>query len=824
MKKKRLILLAALVVLSFCITYDKSYTTEEQCIFSTGLKQAPGWSSDLAIFKYREEASTPANLSLYYRKMDKARQLEFRGEQQLEHEVELGPSNISGRTRAYLIDAMDPNHHFAGSVSGGLWESWDAGKSWSPQSDHEENMSVTYIAQNPFNPDIIYYSTGEVAGNSANISGVGVFKSEDRGKSFQLLPGSRQNGLFATWRVVCSPSDAQTIYVTSRKGAYVSKDGGESFEQFYFEECPDIEILKDGTVFLAVIGRGIYRGKESDLTHWERLKLPNLGAAYRRIEMAISPSNPEVMYAAFAKASDQSLLAIIRSKDGGDTWLKRANPDVYTSQSWYNLVLQVHPEEPNIVVFGNVQMAVSYLGGFSWFRMRGSHSDRHLAYFDPHDPDHMIMTSDGGIDEYRFENKKMKFVGNLKNSYNVTQYYAGDYFPDSNKVIGGAQDNGTTAGTDNSRVFNKIYGADGTFCAVAKDDPNKVLWGTQNGNIYLTRSYNKKRRSSFSIVNYFKDGLGGNNYFIAPFYLNSKYSEQLLFFKRNSIWFTENLGKTWVPVDESFKQPYCGVFLEAAQTAHVIIGGSKIALKRYTYDRVSKEFINKTELNALAPKEIKNAFIRGMVLDPVDSNALYVCFSTVSKQPRVWRIEGILGDQPQWVNVSGDLPPYLPVNDIAISQINPKELAAATDYGVYTTMDGGVHWVRNRVIPNVAVFQVKIRATDNKLFAFTHGRGAWMADFPQFPVNVKRPYKEGVLRIFPNPVRDRLTFVLERDAANFGLIGWYEIVNLEGKVLKSGRVGNNSRSIQLGDLSPGLYWLRLRTPGKSSFIKQIVKL
>lgn len=48
--------------------------------------------------------------------------------------IEIGPSNVGGRTRAILIDKNDPTGEtvWAGGVSGGLWKSTDGGNSWVP--------------------------------------------------------------------------------------------------------------------------------------------------------------------------------------------------------------------------------------------------------------------------------------------------------------------------------------------------------------------------------------------------------------------------------------------------------------------------------------------------------------------------------------------------------------------------------------------------------------------------------------------------------------------------------------------------------------------
>jgi hypothetical protein len=104
----------------------------------------------------------------------------------------LGPDNFGGRTRALIFDSADPLHLIAGGISGGIWHSYNQGQSWSLVDDQAPTLSVTSLSQDPFNPDVIYYSTGEAAGNSAGIPGDGIYKSTDGGLTFSPLPSSQQ--------------------------------------------------------------------------------------------------------------------------------------------------------------------------------------------------------------------------------------------------------------------------------------------------------------------------------------------------------------------------------------------------------------------------------------------------------------------------------------------------------------------------------------------------------------------------------------------------------------------------------------------------------
>ena len=785
-------------------------------------EERPGWEQDLKVFQYKESKEAPENLSLYYyRLFHHQKSVAFRLPSNLTNQQEMGPSNISGRSRAYLIDRQDPDHHLAGSVSGGLWESWDAGGHWVPQSDHEENMSVTYLSQNPFNPDIIYYCTGEVAGNSTRLNGVGVFKSEDGGRSFELLPGSQQNGLFSSWRVECSKTDSNTLYVATPKGIYVSRDAGETFRLEVVGDCTDIEILEDSTVYYAIKSRGIYRGNEGNLTQATLLDLPVYdGKVIRRIEMAYCRAHSEVLYAAFEDGNSTKLLGIARSDDGGVTWKKVGYPGIANNYAWYTHTLQVHPTHPDIVIYGNIQMAASYNGGQTWNKLTSSHADKHLFYFDPHDPDHMIATHDGGIDDYYYWSGKLQFSESLSRGFNVTQYYAGDIFPDENRVIGGAQDNGTTTGTDENLVFEKKFGADGGFCAVAQDNPDKVVVSTQQGNLFGTRHFKRTQIPWKYLTLQVQEG----SYFINPFYMNQQSTDELLFVKRGGVWFTPDFGEEWYAVDSLLNGMYAGIIMQRNNKRYVFVGGLNTRL--YRFDDVSPKdtTLIGIRLNTRAPRSLRNAFIRTMELDPVDSNALIVGFSSVSDKGRVWRVEGVFSDDPEWVNISGDLPKYLPVNTVAISNSNPDQIAVGTSYGVFTTIDGGVHWQRDTVIPNVAVFQVKIRRRDNKLFVFTHGRGAWMADFPPVVATQSVDKVDLNITLFPNPVRDVIHFRTS-DRLNFALkLNKYEIVDINGVTVQTGVLTDIRQRINVSGLSMGTYILVLRPenggPTAFHFIKR----
>jgi hypothetical protein len=104
--------------------------------------------------------------------------------------------HTSGRIRAFLLDTLnDPtgNTAFTGGVAGGLWKCTNflsVENNWTPIDDRFDNLALSSIAQDPTNPQIIYFSTGEPTDNADRVTGAGVWKSTNGGTTFTFLPAT----------------------------------------------------------------------------------------------------------------------------------------------------------------------------------------------------------------------------------------------------------------------------------------------------------------------------------------------------------------------------------------------------------------------------------------------------------------------------------------------------------------------------------------------------------------------------------------------------------------------------------------------------------
>ena len=118
-----------------------------------------------------------------------------------------------------------------------------------------------------------------------------------------------------------------------------------------------------------------------------------------------------------------------------------------------------------------------------------------------------------------------------------------------------------------------------------------------------------------------------------------------------------------------------------------------------------------------------------MAFDPGNTNVAYATYETFSGNSVYKSTNGGVS----WAAIPGtgvNVLPRVPAHTIAVDPTNTTRLYVGTDLGVYTSIDGGTNWYREVTgFGNVSVEHLEINATGTRrLYAFTHGRGAWRVD------------------------------------------------------------------------------------------------
>ena len=158
------------------------------------------------------------------------------------HWRSIGPFR-GGRVLAVAGASDDRLHFYFGSVNGGVWETRDAGRTWTPIFDSVPVGSIGALALAPSDPKTIYVGTGEADMRSDIAQGAGMFRSRDGGKTWMAI-GLKDSQQIA--RILVDPRDPRRVLVAAlghpygpndQRGVFLSTDGGETWTRTLFKDA-----------------------------------------------------------------------------------------------------------------------------------------------------------------------------------------------------------------------------------------------------------------------------------------------------------------------------------------------------------------------------------------------------------------------------------------------------------------------------------------------------------------------------------------------------------------------------------------------------------
>ncbi len=288
--------------------------------------------------------------------------------------ISRGPGNIAGRTRAIVYDPRDDTHSIwvAGSASGGIWKTTDAGQTWKNVSSDLPNLSTNTLGLSPNNPDVIYAGTGEHF--VSDTDGTGMFKSTDAGESwFQIADPATYPGFKNISRLIVDPNDENVVVALTSNGSWVpvgeedygiwkTTDGGDNWTRLYDSEIGrlddlDFDPLNFNTMYVAVQGFGVIKSTDGGET-WTPAKdgLSPSG----RVEIAVSPVDTRRIWASAQGAISGTGSDLYLSRDGGESWalMEDINQNVHFlgGQGWYDNIIAAHPYNADEVYVGGVNL------------------------------------------------------------------------------------------------------------------------------------------------------------------------------------------------------------------------------------------------------------------------------------------------------------------------------------------------------------------------------------------------------------------------------------------------------------------------------------
>lgn len=719
-----------------------------------------------------------------------------------------------GRTRALIIDQRNENVILAGAVSGGLWRSTNAGATWKALNDAASSLSVTAICQNSRKPTEFYYGTGETRGASQNISGAGIYKSTDGGLTFSVLPSTIGTTTVANDMRFCnyiahSLSHDSTIFVGTTSGLYRSVNGGSSWEKILTGSNTGIICYPDGRVLATVQAGGVYlspNGNSGSFTKIVEPTFPTAGTG--RILIANCKTIPNVVYALFTfngsggSYEQEGNNGLFKSSDFGQTWEKRSdslsaiiNARIGTTYSAYTQVLGVHPTDTNRVIIGALSTKRSIDGGKTFSSFSSGHSDNHVIA-NIGDSDNLLIGSDGGVWRVGWFGTTTQTLGV---GYTTFQFYAGNYGATGKVAIGGLQDNGTWR-SQAATLFN-VFGGDGAYSHISQQNPNKAYYATQNGATYRTSTFSTGGgTTSITPTAAIAEGVD----FINQFEMNYADDQQLYYRTSKALWRTTNSGTTWIRLLNAATNlsTIQAVGVENKANPTVYIGGANNFYRfdsAATHDPTVKDYIF---LRGTVPTAVRTHAWGTISFHPSVASTLLIGLTTIAPDPRAWRINKANTDAPEWVSISGDLPANLPVYQVQAHPDKPDSVYfAATAFGLYCSVDGGKIWTKETRVPNVPIFEMKLRANDRSLFLFTHGRGMFYLTLKDYLTPIKEVKPQIVLKIFPNPTTDFLNIESQTP------LSITQVFDLKGREIWT--ENRTPTRINISSLATGVYFVRV---------------
>src|SRR5262245_38188728 len=180
----------------------------------------------------------------------------------------VGPSGVSGRVTALVIDSRTPATLYAGSAAGGVFKTENGGDSWKPLwMRAQQSLAIGGLGLCAAQPKVIYAATGEWDGKISSttfhhFAGVGVYGSRDGGKGwagpFTLSANDRRASRW-TSAVAVHPREPGVVFVAGDRALHRSVDFGASWDEVLMpnvegtDSKPPGDMVVDGAITDVII-------------------------------------------------------------------------------------------------------------------------------------------------------------------------------------------------------------------------------------------------------------------------------------------------------------------------------------------------------------------------------------------------------------------------------------------------------------------------------------------------------------------------------------------------------------------------------------------
>lgn len=745
-----------------------------------------------------------------------------------------GGRAFAGRVNVIVSHPQNSAIAYLGVDGGGIWKTvncCNTNTSWQNVTDSEVVLggAIGDLFMDPNNPDIIYAGTGDLRYGSYSFGSAGVLRSKDAGSTWQILGDT----VFAPYReqpvgdfpqyqaigkVRINPLDSTQIVVGTKTGLFFSYDDGHNWTgpcltnsfSLQRQDITGLEVSGQGQIYAAVGTRGHSTTVQPDLDQngangiyktsfpgngcpiWTLVsRVDNgwpagtgTGLAYPvntlgRIDLAMAPSDNNVVYAQIANISTREVLGVWKTTNGGILWTQTATTsdiggcDDAGTQAWYDMGMSISPSNPDVVFLSAVDLFKSTDGGNTFNNSTcgynaGSlgdfvHVDHHARTYVANDETQLLLGSDGGVfytsnaDETNARNISYT---QLNDSINAIEFYSGDISAnfataDTKFAVGGAQDNGSSVSIwqvpnpVQAQSWTLVNGGDGIYAAIEPIQGQRVYVESQRGNMEISITGPLGVYSQF-VSPWFGDSRVP---FLFPFHMNkhdcsASICNQLMA-GTYRIWETNNGGlnnSDWYVNSPDLTK---GTLNDRSiinqmhydmSDGSVSIVGTNDGNVYYGFNMGqgtnTANWINVTDGNSVLP----NRPVLDVVSYQMTGYAAIGGFdqNTPSTPGHLYQVSCNSDCSAFiWQNKSGNLP-NIPVDSVMVNPLYTEMVFAGTDWGLYYTeniSDTNPVWYRfTDGLPSVMIWDLTVDRGFTTLAAFTRTRGAFVWPLPDTPI------------------------------------------------------------------------------------------
>lgn len=688
----------------------------------------------------------------------------------------IGPFR-GGRSVAATGVVGDPKTYYMGTTGGGVWKTDNMGISWRNISDgYFKTGTVGAIAVAPNDPNVVYVGMGEHAPRGVMThSGDGVYRSTDAGKTWKKM-GLDETRHIA--RIIVHPKNPDVVFVAAQgslyapnadRGVFKSTDGGVTWKKVLYVDTKTgaAELSMDATnprILYAAMwehgrlpwkvisggpGSGLYKSTDAGET-WVKMS-EGLPDKMGKMAIAVSPSNPEKVYALIESDSEGDDRGLYVSTDAGKAWSKVTSAPRLVQRAWYYIELFVDPKNENRIYVLSAPALRSDDGGKTWSTVSGVHGDYHNLWINPDNADNFILSDDGGS-VITFDGGKSWSTQANQPTGQFYRISVDNRFP--YRIYAGQQDNTSVAiasrelgsGGITPSSWQPSAGGESAFLAFDPNNPRFVLGGSYQGTIEVLDTQASAGTNIMAApIQYLGRDAKDMKYrynWNAPI-IWSKHDANTYYHGAQVLLKTSDMGQTWTAVspdltrNEKEKQgkpgePYTneavgaenyGTLAYIAESPHergVIWTGSDDGLVQLTRD-------GGATWKNVTPKGLAECLINAIDVSPHDKGTAYIATTRYKFNDHAPALYKTTDYGATWTKIDKGIPAGAFTRVVREDEVRRDLLFAGTELGLYLSWNGGLDWVPfQRNLPMAPITDLKVH--QGNLIAATSGRAFWILD------------------------------------------------------------------------------------------------